>query len=90
MSEKTNINPEDLLNMLQHAERLGAYKALNWLCYEFTDDMTVKDIVDLVKHGIGSIGEELWSDFKREHWITTSIREQIEKRQKQKVKVNAK
>jgi len=85
MSETTNINPEDLLNMLKHAERLGAYKTLNWLSFEFTDGMTVKDIVDTVHSALGGIGEELWNDFKKEHFITLSILGQVLKREKQKV-----
>ena len=86
MSDKiTHIHPEDLLKLLKRAERIGAYKTLNWLCFEFREDMTTKDIVDTVHAAVGSIGEELNEDFKREHFISTSIREQIEKRQKMKV-----
>jgi len=84
MSETTNIHPEDLLDMLKHAERLGAYKALNWLRYEFTDNMTTEDIAETIYIIQLQIGEELWNDFKREHWITTSIRAQTEKRLKEK------
>ena len=90
MSETTHIHPKDLIELLKRAERIGAYKTLNWLSFEFTDGMTVKDIVDTVYSAIGGLGEELWDDFKREHFITLSIRGQIEKRQKQKVKVTAK
>ena len=84
MSEVTHIHPEDLLNMLKRAEQIGAYKTLNWLCWEFTKDMTAKDIVDLVHSGIGSVGEELYSSFKKEHFIYADLRKIIEKRKKQK------
>ena len=80
-----NIDAEDLLDLLQRAERTGAYKTLNWLSFEFTDDMKVKDIVVTVSCALSRVGEELWDDFKRDHFITNSILGQALNRKKQKV-----
>jgi len=87
MNETVHMHPEDLLNMLKRAERLGAYKTLNWLCWEFTenDNITVKDIVKLVHGGIGSIGGQLYTDFKEEQLIDLSLKEIIEKRKQKGV-----
>lgn len=88
MSETTHIHPQDFLDMLKRSETLGAYKTLNWLCFELTDlkEVTAKDVLDLIHHGIGAIGDQLCSDFKQEQWITTSLQEIIEKRKKQEKK----
>ena len=83
MSEVTHIHPEDFIEQLESAERLGVYKTLSWICFEFQDDMTTKDIVDPVHYGIGAIGEQLCNDFQRKQCLDFSLKEIIEKRKKQ-------
>jgi hypothetical protein len=85
MNETTHIHPQDFIDMLQRSERLGAYKTLHWIAFQFTDDMTAQDIVKLVDSGLASLNEEIYADFKKEHFIITDLSDIIEKR-KQKEK----
>jgi hypothetical protein len=83
MSETTHTHPEDLLNMLQRSERLGAHKTLIWLTFQFKKDMIAQDIVQLVDLALAVTNEELYADFKEQHTLLTDLDDIIEKRKQQ-------
>lgn len=83
MSKNTNIDSEQILNMLQRSERMGAYKTLTWLAFQFKDNMTANDIVKLVDEGLAVFNEEIYADFKKQYFLLTDLDDIIEKRKKQ-------
>lgn len=81
-----NIEAEELLNMLRHAEVVGGYKVLNWLNFEFEENMTAKDIVDTVGYAMSILSEELYRHFNNDYLILTHLKDRIEKRMKKEGK----
>ncbi|MCW4010558.1 MAG: hypothetical protein NWF05_08060, partial [Candidatus Bathyarchaeota archaeon] len=74
---------DEVLDLIQQAERTGAYKALHWLSFEFTDGMTVDDIVQTVQFALCCVGENLWKDFNNQYALLTNISKRVEQRKQE-------
>lgn len=84
-----NIEAEELINLLEQAELMGAWKALNWIAREWDENMTLDDISECIQLGTIALEERLAEEFKDQHYITSSMKRIVERRMKEKVKVKA-
>ena len=60
---------EEILDMLRHAEVVGSWKVLNWLNFEFDDDMTVEDTVEYAMSILRLRGLHLKGDKRLYEWF---------------------
>jgi hypothetical protein len=83
VDKTTNINPQDFIEAINRAEKLGAFKALNWLHFQIGDNATVEDIVSLLDESLAVFNEQLFNDFKKQNFLLTDLDTIIERRKKQ-------